>query len=50
MTKLIIPRQVEPETLRYWLVREAYTVSYIGEENTYATDEFGHEVYAKLEG
>ena len=48
--RLDIPRQVEPKTLRYWIETGAYIVTYVGEENTYAINEFGHEVFAKLEG
>ena len=44
---LRVPRLIEQKTLAHWLASGAVTVTYIGEENTYAVTEFGQEVYAK---
>ena len=41
------PQHIEAHTMRLWLDLGSVTVTSVGDENTYAINEFGHEFYAK---
>lgn len=46
-TKLDLPREIEIPTADLWLSTGAITITDIGEENTYYTNEFGHLFFCK---
>lgn len=42
--------QIEPKTMRLWVLLGTVTLTWVGEENWYGSDEFGHEFFAKMDG
>ena len=43
-------RNIEANVMRSWVASGAVVVTDVGEENTYAVDEFGYRYFAKLGG